>query len=71
MSSCVGDWDQLFFVLTVVDDVKFPPPDDKFWKGYAVRGVILFVQIKNGDCSEAPVDEAENNPYGVLVTKTP
>ena len=68
MRICVGVWVQYLFLLPVVYDVKFSPPDDKVCKRNGLGYVIIFVPRKNGSCTKAPVGEAENYPYGLLIT---
>ena len=46
-------------------------PDDKLCKGDGVNNVIMFVPINNGICTKAHVDEAVNDPHGVLIKYTP
>ena len=57
------------FSLLGIDDIKCSPPDDKICKGGGVRDVIVFVSSKNMGCTKAPVDEAGNELYGVLITE--
>ena len=52
-----------------VDDAKFSPLDDKVCAWNDVGNVLVFVPINNGICTKAPVDEALNYPYGVLITE--
>ena len=71
MKICVWCVVPMPFALLGVDDAKFAPPDDAFYKGGGVRDVLVLVPRNNGGCAEVPVDEAGNGPDGVMVTEKP
>ena len=52
------------------DDANFASPEDKLCKWDGVIDVLVFVPGRNGGCTKAPVDEAVNDPDGVLITST-
>ena len=50
-----------------VDDVNFAHPDDRVCKWCGIIDVLVFITIKSEFCTKAPVDEARNDPDGVLI----
>ena len=55
----------------MVDDVNFESPYDKVYKCNCVGDVIVIITGKNRSFTQAPVDEAEDEPYGIFITESP
>ena len=47
------------------------PLDDKVCECNGIGDVILFVPDNNWSCIKEPVDEVDNYPDSILITKTP
>ena len=68
---CVGAWFQLLFTLIGVDDVNFASQYDKVYKCSCVGDVIVIISGKNSVFTQAPVDEAGDDPDGIFITEAP
>ena len=66
---CVGAWIQFLFDFIGFDDVDFVSPGEAFGKWGDVRYVFVLVPSKNVGYEYVPVDKADNNTDGVMVTE--
>ena len=64
MCGCVG---QMNFSLLVVDDIKLSSPDDKICEWNCVGDVIVLIPGNKYRCTQTHVDEAGNDPDGILI----
>ena len=68
MCWCVGP---IIITLLGVDDVKFSFPEHKFCECNCEGYVLVLVPGKNTSKIKAPIDEALDEIYGILITETP
>ena len=66
-SICVGTGAQWFLPFLGVDYVKFLSTDDKVRECNCVRDVLVLLSGNNRMCNKAHVDEAGDDPYGILI----
>ena len=70
-SICVGTGSQCVLPLLGVYDVKFLSPDDKVCECNCEGDVLVILSGNNSICNKAPVDEAGDDPYGILILEAP
>ena len=68
MRICVCAWVQCIFTLLGVDDIHFVSLNDNVCKWNWVVDVLVLIPGNNGSCTQAPVDDAGDNIYGILIT---
>ena len=64
-------WVQWYFTFIVVDDVNFASQYDKVYKWNCVGDVLDIIPGKNRSFTQAPVDEAGYEPYGIFIKESP
>ena len=52
----------------MVDDVNFATPYDKVYKCNCEGDVHVDIIRKNSSFTQAPVDDAGDEPYGIFIT---
>ena len=68
---CAGTGAKWVLPFLGVDDVKFLSPYDKVCECNCVGDNIVILSGNNRICKKAPVDEAGDDPYDILILELP